>query len=62
MRELVLAVGAALVVGNIAVLVKERRRTPDDTKPKPNMKIVAMNIAIGVVLTIWGLASVLSGH
>jgi hypothetical protein len=61
MRELILAIGAALVVGNIAVLVNERRRKPGDKRPKPNMKVVALNILIGVVLTIWGLGSLLVG-
>jgi hypothetical protein len=61
LRELVLAIGAALIVGNIAVLVNERRRKPGDKRPKPNMKVVALNIVIGVVLTIWGLGSLLAG-
>lgn len=61
MRELVLAIGAALLVGNLAVIVRERRRKPDDERPKPNMKIVAVNIVIGLVLTVWGLGSLLAG-
>jgi hypothetical protein len=61
MRELVLAIGAALLVGNLAVIVRERRRKPEDDRPKPNMKIVALNIAIGLVLTVWGLGSLLVG-
>jgi len=62
MREIVLAIGAALVVGNIAVIVNERRRKPGDKRPKPNMKVVSLNIVIGMVLTVWGLASLLIGH
>lgn len=62
MREIILAIGAALVVGNIAVIVNERRRKPDDKRPKPNLRVVALNIVIGLVLTIWGLASLLVGH
>ncbi len=62
MRELVLAIGAALLVGNLAVIVRERRRTPEDTKPKPNMKLVTMNIVIGILLTVWGLGSLVAGR
>ena len=60
MREVILAVGAALVVGNLAVIWNERRRKPDDPRPKPNMKVVALNIVIGIVLTMWGLGSILA--
>jgi len=61
MREIVLAIGAALLVGNLAVIINERRRKPEDSRPKPNMKVVAVNIVIGIVLTVWGLASLLAG-
>ncbi|MEX0874964.1 MAG: hypothetical protein WD646_06750 [Actinomycetota bacterium] len=60
MRELVLALGAALLVGNLAVLVRERRRAPGDVRPRPNMKIVALNLVLGIVLAAWGLASLLA--
>jgi hypothetical protein len=60
MRELVLALGAALVVGNVAVLVRERRRGPDDGRAKPNMKIVAINLVVGTVLAVWGLGSLIA--
>lgn len=60
MRELVLALGAALLVGNIAVVVRERMRSADDMRPKPNMKLVALNVALGIVLAAWGLSSLLA--
>lgn len=60
MRELVLALGAALLVGNIAVLVRERRRSADDMRPKPNMKLVALNVVLGIVLAAWGLSSLIA--
>jgi hypothetical protein len=60
MRELILALGAALVVGNVAVVVRERRRRPGDVRPKPNMKIVTLNITLGVVMAAWGLGSLLT--
>jgi len=59
MRELVFALGAALLVGNIAVLIRERRREEGDVRPRPNMKIVGLNLVLGLVLATWGLASLL---
>lgn len=57
MRQLVLALGAALAIGNLAVVVRERRRKPGDERPRPNMKVVALNILVGTVLAVWGLGS-----
>lgn len=62
MRELVLALGAALMVGNGAVVVRERRRRRGDEAPKPNMRFVALNIALGVVMAVWGLASLVASR
>jgi hypothetical protein len=62
LRQLVLALGAALLFGNIAVIVRERRRQEDDVRPRPNMRIVALNIAIGTVLAVWGLGSILAAR
>lgn len=60
MRELVVALGAALLIGNLAVVVRERRRTPEDVRRKPNMKLVALNIVLGAIMTAWGLGSLLT--
>lgn len=60
MRELVLALGAALLVGNLAVVLRERRRTVGDGRPKPNMKLVAVNVVLGVVMAAWGLGSLIA--
>jgi hypothetical protein len=62
MRELVCALGAALMVGNGAVVVRERRRRAGDTAPKPNMRFVALNIALGVIMAAWGLASLVASR
>ena len=59
LRQLVLALGAALLVGNLAVVVREKRRKPEDTRPKPNWTIVGVNIVVGFVLALWGLSSLL---
>lgn len=60
MRELILALGAAMVVGSLAVVVRERRRTASDERPKPSMKVVGLNLVLGAVLTVWGLGSILA--
>lgn len=62
MRELILALGAAMVVGSIAVVVRERRRTSSDTGPKPSKAVVAMNLILGLVLTVWGLGSIIAAR
>ncbi len=48
--------------GSLAVVVRERRRDQDDAGPRPNMKVVALNVAVGVVLTVWGLGSIIAAH
>lgn len=60
MRQLVLALGAALVVGNLAVVVREKVRPGGADRPKPNMKLIALNLVIGCVLTLWGVSSLLA--
>ena len=60
MRELVLALGAALVVGNVAVLIRERRRKPGEKRPKPNMRIVALNLVLGTLMAVWGAGSLIA--
>jgi hypothetical protein len=62
MRELVLALGAALIVGGVAVVVGERTRKPGDTRPKPNMKYVALNIVLGLIMASWGISSILAAR
>lgn len=59
LRQLVLALGAALLFGNLAVVVRERRRSADDAGPRPNWKVVGVNIVVGAVLALWGLGSLL---
>ncbi len=60
MRELVLALGAALLLGNLAVVVRERRRSADEERRKPNMKLVMLNVILGVVMAAWGLSSLIA--
>lgn len=62
MRELVLALGGAMVVGSIAVIFKERRRGPKDKTPRANMKVVALNLVLGTIMTLWGLGSIIAAR
>jgi hypothetical protein len=60
MRQLVVALGAAMVVGSAAVAIRERRRTPSDVRPKPNWRVVGLNLVVGIVLTLWGVSSIMA--
>lgn len=60
LRELILAIGAALVVGNVLVIFKHRRNRQDAARRSPNFKVVTLNIVIGVLLALWGLSSILN--
>ncbi len=62
LRQLVLALGAALLLGNLAVVVRELRRPPNDPGPRPNRRVVAVNLVIGLVLTVWGLGSLIAAR
>lgn len=75
MRQLVLALGGALLLSAIAVLIKEsrqsRRRDQTDqslrlsnnsVSPRPNYKVVIVNLVVGTILTVWGLASVIASR
>ncbi len=63
LRQLVLALGGAMIVGSVAVVIRERvRRRSDEDGPKPNMKVVALNLVLGLVLTVWGLGSIIAAR
>lgn len=62
MRELILALGGAMVVGSLAVVVRERRRAPGDTGPKASRAVVGLNLVLGLVLTVWGLGSIIAAR
>ena len=49
-----------MVVGSVAVAIRERRRQPEDVRPKPNWRVVALNLVVGVVLTLWGVSSIMA--
>ena len=58
---LVLALGAAMAAGNIAALVRprEQRRDPTDLERAPLTRSL-LYIAVGLVATVWALASLIS--
>lgn len=58
---LVLALGGALVVGNVAAIVRppERARSEDDLERAPVARSLVM-AAVGLVAAIWALASLVS--
>jgi hypothetical protein len=62
---LILALGAALVVANIAVLVRPPRLDPQDPesprRPSPPVARVAPWIVLGALLSVWATASLLNG-
>ena len=59
---LVLALGAALLVGNLAAIVRppDRARKESDLERAPIGRSVAM-AALGLVAAVWALASLISG-
>ncbi|MHB1139606.1 MAG: hypothetical protein ACYC2O_11660 [Microthrixaceae bacterium] len=61
---MVLALGAAMVVGNILALVRPPADrggdTPPDPEAKPPVVRAAVMIVIGAVAAIWGVASLLA--
>jgi hypothetical protein len=59
---LVLALGAALVAGNVAAIVRppDRARSETDLERAPMGRSVVMAV-VGLVAAIWALASLLGG-
>ena len=58
---LVLAIGGGLLIGNIAALVRppEKRQSETDLEQAPIVRTLGM-AAIGLVASIWAIASLLS--
>ena len=65
LRELLVAVGAALFLGNLLALV--RRRAPEsvaargDALPQAPVARTVLYIVIGFVVMVWGIASLAAG-
>jgi hypothetical protein len=58
---LVLALGAALVVGNGMALVRPPRQAKKDELARAPVARSAVMIAIGLVAAVWALASLVAG-
>ena len=61
--EFVLGLGAALLGANLWVLIRPRLQRARGIAPvprPPSMRRVALNIAIGAVVTLWALATLLA--
>lgn len=61
--ELVLAVGGALFVANLFVLLRPILQRPADGKPMPrpqSMTRVYVSLVIGAVMSIWAIATLVS--
>lgn len=58
---LVLAIGAALAVGNALALIRppEMKRNDDDLAQAPKGRAIAY-IVVGVIAAVWGLATLLA--
>jgi len=58
--QLMLALGGALLVGNLAVLIRHRfARDRESLPPRPPLRRLVVSMAIGLVVTVWALATLL---
>jgi len=59
--QLLLAVGGALLVANVAVVLRHRfARDQDALPPRPPTRRLVVNILIGGLVTLWALATLLA--
>ncbi len=56
---LTLAIGGALAVGTLAALVRPRTEVREGELPRPPLVRSLIQIAIGVTVSIWAIASLL---
>lgn len=58
--QLMLALGAALFAGNLAVVLRHRfAREKDALPPRPPTRRLAISMAIGGIVALWALATLL---
>lgn len=58
--QLLLAVGGALFVANLAVVLRHRfARDQDALPPRPPTRRLVVNLVIGGVVSIWAIATLL---
>jgi len=59
--QLLLAVGGALLVANVAVVLRHRfARDQEALPPRPPTRRLVVNILIGGLVTLWALATLLT--
>ena len=58
---LMLALGGALLVGNVMALVRPREDAADDELERPPLGRSLLMIGIGLIATIWALVSLVAG-
>ncbi len=58
---LLLALGGALVMGNVLALARPPREAKDGDLPRPPLGRSVVMIVIGLVTAVWALASLLTG-
>jgi len=59
--QLLLAVGGALLVANVAVVLRHRfARDQDALPPRPPTRRLVVNILIGGLMSLWALATLLT--
>jgi hypothetical protein len=58
---LLLALGGALVMGNVLALVRPPQELKDGDLPRPPLARSVVMIVVGLVTAIWALASLVSG-
>ena len=67
LRELLVAIGAAMVVGNLMALIRRRapasvtRSEDGEASPQAPLARTIAFLVVGFVIAVWGLASLLAG-
>lgn len=56
LAELIMALGGALFIGNVLSLVRPRKTPEGTVKPQARGRIL-VNMGIGLLVFVWGLAS-----
>jgi hypothetical protein len=57
---MLVAIGGALVVGNVLALVRPRARSEEGDLPRPPLVRSLLFAGIGLVAAVWGLATIFS--
>ena len=62
MAQMILAVGAAMVIGNgLAIFQHKRGRDPKDAPGEFRASRAWWLLGVGILITVWGIASLITG-